>query len=49
MRINFAALPFWGALYEITKIPLVRDLSDGHPLKHPTEFYFYNVRYLSHG
>jgi hypothetical protein len=32
---------FWGAPYEITKIP--------HPLKHPTEFYFYNVRYLNDG
>jgi hypothetical protein len=40
---------FWGAPYEITKILLVCDLSHEHPLKHLTEFYFYNVRHLSHG
>jgi hypothetical protein len=38
----------FGALYEITKIPLVRDLSHGHLLKYFIEFYFYNVRYLNH-
>jgi hypothetical protein len=40
---------FWDAPYEITKILLVCDLSHKHPLKHLTEFYFYNVRHLSHG
>jgi hypothetical protein len=33
---------------EITKLPSVCDLSYRHPLKYPTGFYVYSVRYLSH-
>jgi hypothetical protein len=48
-RITFAALSFLGRVLRNYKNTPVRDLSHGHPLKHPTGFYFYNVRYLSHG
>jgi hypothetical protein len=47
MQLLLVPYRFLGAPYEITKIPFVCDLSHRHPLKYPTRFYFYKVRYLN--
>jgi hypothetical protein len=48
LEITFDALPFLGHALRNYKNTPVCYLSHRHPLKHPTRFYFYNVRYLSH-
>jgi hypothetical protein len=49
LEITFGVLPFLGRTLRNYKNTHVRYLSHGHPLKHTTGFYFYNVCYLSHG
>jgi hypothetical protein len=44
LKITFGVLPFLGRALRNYKNTLVRYLSHGHPLKHPTGFYFYNIR-----